>query len=231
VLRLEKAVFRQGGFTVSADWTVDAGTVTAVIGPSGAGKSTLLNGIAGFVPQDAGQVAWGGAAFGAAAPNKRPVSMLFQDNNLFPHLTVMQNVALALGARLRPSVAVQSAVEEMLGRVSLAGLSDRKPAALSGGQQSRVALARALLQDRPVLLLDEPFGALGPALKDEMLDLTVELAGQRAVVMITHDPADASRVADAVIGVVGGVAAAPVETGAFMADPPDALRAYFGQPK
>ena len=231
MLQLEKAVFQNGAFALSADWSLRPGSVTAVIGPSGAGKSTLLNGIAGFVPQASGRISAGDVDFTDARPDKRPVSMLFQDNNLFPHLTVMQNVALALGTSLRPAQPLQDAVTAMLHRVGLAGLSGRKPAELSGGQQSRVALARALLQKRSVLLLDEPFGALGPALKDEMLDLTVEQAGSRAVLMITHDPADAARVADSVIAVDSGVAAAPVETDAFMADPPAALRAYFGPPK
>lgn len=230
MLTLEKAVFVNGAFSLSANWSVPPGSVTAVIGPSGAGKSTLLNGIAGFVPQTAGRIMSGDVDFSEERPDKRPVSMLFQDNNLFPHLTVMQNVALALGRSLSPAQPKQDAVTAMLHRVGLAGLSARRPAELSGGQQSRVALARAFLQKKSVLLLDEPFGALGPALKNEMLDLTVEWAGARAILMITHDPADAVRVADYVVAVDGGVAATPVETAAFMVDPPEALRAYFGLP-
>ena len=174
MLTLETATFQQGGFALSADWAIAPCSVTAVIGPSGAGKSTLLGGIAGFVPQSGGRLMWDGTDLTGLSPDKRPVSMLFQDNNLFPHLTVLQNVALALGRKLRPNADVRQQVQAMLERVGLQGLADRKPAGLSGGQQSRVALARALLQDRPVLLLDEPFGALGPALKNEMLDLMVE---------------------------------------------------------
>jgi thiamine transport system ATP-binding protein len=140
--------------------------------------------------------------------------MLFQDNNLFPHLTVLQNVALALGSRLNPTRDIQNQVQDMLARVGLEDLATRKPAALSGGQQSRAALARALLQDRVIMLMDEPFSALGPGMKAEMLDLSVELAqaAGRTVVMVTHDPADAARVADAVIGVVAGKAWEPIET-------------------
>ncbi|SLN34647.1 thiamine ABC transporter ATP-binding protein [Pseudooctadecabacter jejudonensis] len=227
MLTFEGAVFQQGSFIVSADFAVSEGGVTAVIGPSGAGKSTLLHGVAGFVPQVAGRTRVQGRDVTRAAPQHRPVSMLFQDNNLFPHLTVMQNVALALGPRLRPARDVRDRVEEMLDHVGLSGLSDRKPAGLSGGQQSRVALARALLQDRPVVLMDEPFSALGPALKDEMLDLSVSLAQGRTVVMITHDPADAGRIADAVIGVVPGRALPPVPTQTFLTDPPDEMRDYF----
>ena len=229
MLTFEKAEFSQDAFLLNADVTIAAGKVTAVIGPSGAGKSTLLHGVAGFVPQTGGRLLWDGAVIQDQSPDKRPVSMLFQDNNLFPHLTVLQNVALALSPQLRPSPEVVEKVEEMLTRVGLSGLSGRKPSGLSGGQQSRVALARALLQDRPVMLMDEPFSALGPALKDEMLDLSVALAAGRTVVMVTHDPNDAVRIADEVVGVADGKAWMPMETSAFMAQPPEPMRDYFNR--
>jgi len=230
MLWCDKAVFRQGGYTLLADVQIEAGKVTAVIGPSGAGKSTLLGGIAGFVPQTGGRLLWDGVPIDGVAPDKRPVSMLFQDNNLFPHLSVVQNVALALGPKLRPSSEVREQVEVMLGRVGLGGMADRKPAALSGGQQSRAALARALLQDRPLMLMDEPFSALGPGLKAEMLDLSVALAlgAGRTVVMVTHDPSDAARVADAIVGVEAGTAWAPIDAPTFLSDPPDAFKDYLG---
>ncbi len=228
MLTFEGVVYSQGAFSLAADLSVAAGKVTAVIGPSGAGKSTLLHGVAGFVPQTAGRLLWDGAAIGAKTPDRRPVSMLFQDNNLFPHLTVLQNVGLALTTGLRPSKDVTERVEDMLAQVGLSGLSTRKPAGLSGGQQSRVALVRALLQDRPVMLMDEPFSALGPALKDEMLDLSVSLAAGRTVIMVTHDPNDAVRIADEVVGVVDGKAWVPLETSAFMAQPPEPMKNYFG---
>lgn len=230
MLQLENVIFWQGGFPLSADLAIEAGKVTAVIGPSGAGKSTLLGGIAGFHAQRQGRVIWKGQDITGLAPDKRPVSILFQDNNLFPHLTVMQNVALALGPRLRPMAQVRARVDAMLSRVGLDGLSGRKPAALSGGQQSRAALARALLQDREIMLMDEPFSALGPGLKAEMLDLSVELAqaAGRTVVMVTHDPADAARVADDIIGVAAGVAWPPVATAHFLAAPPEPFVDYLG---
>ncbi len=227
MLTFEGARFAQGDFSVSADLTIAQGHVTAVIGPSGAGKSTLLHGIAGFVPQTAGRLLWDNIEINSLIPEKRPVSMLFQDNNLFPHLTVLQNVALALTTKLRPSKEVALKVEDMLEQVGLPGLGARKPRNLSGGQQSRVALARALLQDRPVLLMDEPFGALGPALKREMLSLSVSLAAQRTVIMVTHDPSDAVEIADTVAGVADGKAWEPMKTSAFMSAPPEPLRAYF----
>lgn len=230
MLWCDKAMFWQGDYPLSADLQIEVGKVTAVIGPSGAGKSTLLGGIAGFFAQRHGRLLWKDTDITALPPEKRPVSMLFQDNNLFPHLSVMQNVALALSPRLRPAADVRARVDDMLVRVGLTGLSDRKPAALSGGQQSRAALARALLQDRAIMLMDEPFSALGPGLKAEMLDLSVELAqaAGRTVVMVTHDPADAAQVADAIIGVVPSVAWPPIETQRFLNDPPDVFKDYLG---
>ena len=103
MLTCDEAVFQQGAFRIHAGFSVSPGRTTAVIGPSGAGKSTLLHGIAGFVPQVQGALTWEGADLTTLAPERRPVAMLFQDNNLFPHLTVVQNVALALAPRLRPS--------------------------------------------------------------------------------------------------------------------------------
>ncbi|MCL4128379.1 UNVERIFIED_CONTAM: hypothetical protein GTU68_029818 [Idotea baltica] len=209
---------------------IEAGKVTAVIGPSGAGKSTLLGGIAGFYRQQHGRLLWKDSDITNLPPHQRPVSMLFQDNNLFPHLTVLQNVALALSSRSRVAPDVRAQVEDMLTRVGLGGLGERKPAALSGGQQSRAALARALLQDREIMLMDEPFSALGPALKTEMLDLSVGLSQDagRTVVMVTHDPADAARVADAIIGVAPNIAWPPIETTKFLRDPPEVFKSYLG---
>lgn len=230
MLWFDAAQFLQGDFPLSADLMIEAGKVTAVIGTSGAGKSTLLGGIAGFHRQQHGRLLWKDAEITTLPPEKRPVSMLFQDNNLFPHLTVMQNVALALTPRLRPSGEVQTRVEDMLGHVGLDGLAERKPAALSGGQQSRAALARGLLQDREIMLMDEPFSALGPAMKAEMLDLSVALAraAGRTVVMVTHDPQDAARIADSIIGVTPGVVWPPVETGHFLREPPEPFKDYLG---
>ena len=230
MLWCKDAIFVQGGYTLSANLKVKANKVTAVIGPSGAGKSTLLGGIAGFVAQQSGTLSWNDTNVSTLPPHKRPISMLFQDNNLFPHLTIMQNVALALGTRLNPTPDVQNRIEDILTRVGLKDLATRKPAALSGGQQSRAALARALLQDREIMLMDEPFSALGPGMKAEMLDLSVELAkaARRTILMVTHDPADAARVADEIIGIVSGNAWVPIETAQFLNDPPKPFVDYLG---
>ncbi len=230
MLRLEATVTRLGAFRLATDLAVPPGAVCAVIGPSGSGKSTLLNLVAGFLRPDTGRVTWEGRDLTALPPAERPVSVIFQDQNLFPHLSVAQNVGLGLRPSLALSPDDRARVEAALGRVGLAGFGPRRPGDLSGGQQSRVALARMLLRARPVVLLDEPFSALGPALRVEMLDLVAELAGEigATVLMVTHDPADARRIASHVILVDEGRAAPPVPTAALFADPPEALSRYLG---
>lgn len=230
MLTLEGLVLEQGGFRLEADLTVKAGGITAVMGPSGAGKSTLLSAIAGFLAPASGRILWQGQDITGLDPAARPVTMLFQDQNLFPHLTVAQNVGLGLSPALRLTAADRARVEEALGHTGLQGLGARKPAQLSGGQQSRVALARALLRARPLLLLDEPFAALGPALKAEMLDLVAEIAGETGatVLMVSHDPEDARRIAGQTVVVADGVAHAPLPTAGLLADPPETLRRYLG---
>lgn len=230
MLICDKLKLQQGDFALHADLQFCTGGVTALIGPSGAGKSTLLAALAGFLTPVSGRILWEDRDLRTVAPGQRPMSILFQDNNLFPHLTVGQNVGLALCPNLRMSADQKQTVKEALGRVGLDGFAERKPAALSGGQQSRAALARILLVDRHIVLLDEPFAALGPGLKDEMLDLVQDLLLQeaRTLIMVTHDPADAKRIAREVVLVADGVAMPPVETDVLFSNPPAALSTYLG---
>ncbi len=230
MLTLEAVTVVQDAFRLTADLRVPPG-LTAVIGPSGGGKSTLLGTIAGFVAPVAGRVLWDGTDLTARAPGDRPVTMLFQDNNLFAHLTIAQNVGLALAPRLRLSAGDAARVAATLDLVGLQGLGARKPGGLSGGQQSRAALARALLSDRPVVLLDEAFAALGPALRDQMLTLVRDrlVATGRTVLMVTHDPQDARDYAERVIVVTDGQASSPQDTARLFAHPPSALRDYLGR--
>jgi thiamine transport system ATP-binding protein len=230
MLRLEEAMIAQGDFRMAADFTLDAGRKYAVIGPSGAGKSTLLAALCGFVPLAAGRMFWEGRDITGTPPGERPMTMLFQDNNLFPHLSVLQNVGLGLRPDLRLSAMERDRVTQALARVDLGAFAQAKPGTLSGGQQSRVALARVLVQARPLVLLDEPFAALGPSLRNEMLDLVQDTVAQTgaALVMVTHAPQDVRRIADEVIFVEGGRAHAPRPAVALMDDPPPELRAYLG---
>ncbi|MBB97020.1 MAG: thiamine ABC transporter ATP-binding protein [Rhodobacteraceae bacterium] len=229
MLHLDHLVCGARPFRLEADLTVAKGRIAAVIGPSGAGKSTLLNTIAGFQPPTSGHILWQGDDLGPLAPGKRPVAMLFQDGNLFPHLDVQTNVALGIDPRGRLDADGRARVAEALARVGLDGLGGRKPGTLSGGQQSRAALARILVQHRPLILLDEPFAALGPALKADMLDLVADLARAQAatLLMITHDPEDARRIADDTIVVGNGRADPPRPTADILDNPPLVLQDYL----
>ncbi|TGD43155.1 ATP-binding cassette domain-containing protein [Pseudotabrizicola sediminis] len=230
MLQFDRVMLVVDGFRLQADWSVPAGARVAVIGPSGAGKSTLLSAVAGFLAPHSGRVLWQGTDLGPLDPGARPVTILFQDQNLFPHLTLTQNLGLGLRPDLRLSVDQTAQVAQVLDRVGLSGMGTRKPAQLSGGQIGRASLARALLRARPVLLLDEPFAALGPALKAEMLALVAEVAAETGalVMMVTHDPKDALAFAELTVLVADGVAQAPRDTAALFADPPEALRDYLG---
>jgi thiamine transport system ATP-binding protein len=231
VLQLDHLTLTQGSFCLTADWSAPAGAHIAVMGASGAGKSTLLSSIAGFLAPTAGRILWEGDDLAPIAAGQRPVTILFQDQNLFPHLTIAQNLGLGLRPDLRLTSADWARIEDALARVGLEGFGPRRPAQLSGGQASRAALARALLRARPILLLDEPFAALGPALRSEMLALVREVAGEtRAMVlMVTHDPQDAVALGGLTAFVESGVVHPPVGTADLLANPPPELDAYLGR--
>ena len=230
MLQLDHVTLVQGTFRLTADWSAKPGGRIAVMGPSGAGKSTLLSAIAGFLVPNSGRIRWQGEDLTDVPPGERPVTILFQDQNLFPHLTVAQNLGLGLRADLRLTPQDRTRVDEALARVGLQGMGPRRPAQLSGGQASRAALARALLRARPILLLDEPFAALGPALRAEMLKLVRDVADETSalVLMVTHDPQDALALGGDLAFVSGGQVQSPVETRALLAHPPPDVQAYLG---
>ncbi len=229
-IKLDALHIRQGDFHLSADLVINEG-ITAIIGPSGEGKSTLLLTLAGFVEASSGEILFGDKDCTNELPSNRPVTMLFQENNLFPHLNVFANTALGLRADLKLSPVEKEAVLQALAKTGLAGMGERMPDSLSGGQRQRVAIARALLRNQPVLLLDEPFAALGPALRHEMLDLIVKISKQEnaTVLMVTHNPDDALRIADKTIVVAGGRATAPIETRELFTNPSAELSEYLGK--
>lgn len=231
MLHLDRLTFAQPGFRLTADWSAEPGSLIAIMGPSGAGKSTLLSMIAGFLPPTSGRVLWQGADLAPVPPGQRPMTILFQDQNLFPHLTLAENIGLGLRPDLRLSDADRARVGQVLARVGLAGMEERRPARLSGGQASRAALARALLRARPILMLDEPFAALGPALRAEMLALVREVAQETGalVLMVTHDPEDARALGGSLAFVAAGVVHPPAKTGMLLADPPPELLDYLGR--
>ena len=188
---------KESYLTISTNISLEPDKIYAVVGPSGAGKSTFLNLISGFASISSGTITWNGEEISNLPPAKRSVSILFQDNNLFPHLSVWRNLALAVTHWPKISRDNEEKLKAVMSEVGILGLENRKPSQLSGGQQSRVALARVLLQKNKILLLDEPFSALGPSLKDQMLELIKKIAKNKKllVLMVTHEPADAKKVA------------------------------------
>ncbi len=189
-------------FTLS----VERGERIAVLGPSGAGKSTLLNLIAGFLPPASGSLLIDGEKHNATPPAQRPVSMLFQENNLFNHLTVRQNIGLGIHPSLKLNREQHAQVTAIAGQMGMDTLLDRLPGELSGGQRQRAALARCLIRQQTVLLLDEPFSALDPALRQEMLTLVADVCQrqQLTLLMVSHSVEDAARIAPRSIVVAEG---------------------------
>jgi putative spermidine/putrescine transport system ATP-binding protein len=180
--------------------SIEPGEFFAMLGPSGSGKTTCLRLIAGFDLPDAGQVLLEGRDVSSVPPYERNVNTVFQDYALFPHMTVLENVAY--GPRMRKvSFAGRSArAREMLDLVKLRGFEDRRPAQLSGGQKQRVALARALINQPKVLLLDEPLGALDLKLREEMQIELRNLQRRLAItfIYVTHDQGEALSMSDRV---------------------------------
>ncbi|MGN7970545.1 ABC transporter ATP-binding protein [Microbacterium sp. 22296] len=186
--------------------TVAAGTCTAVLGPSGSGKSTLLRVIAGLETPDRGSVSIGGRDVAAIAAERRGVGMVFQRSLLFPHLSVLDNVAFSDRVSGMPKTRARDRAERYLDTVRLAGYGSRRVGELSGGQEQRVAIARALAAEPAVLLLDEPFSALDPALRADMHDLleSVRADVSPTILLVTHDRDEAARVADRIALVENG---------------------------
>ncbi|MEL6766742.1 MAG: ABC transporter ATP-binding protein [Pseudomonadota bacterium] len=173
--------------------TLEAGRWTCLLGPSGVGKSTLLRLIAGL---EAGGRLDGSIHASDGAPLAGRIAYMAQTDLLVPWLDILGNVTL--GARLRGEAVDRARAEALVARVGLSGRAGAKPGALSGGQRQRVALARTLMEDRPVALLDEPFSALDARTRAEMQELAWELLAGRTVLMVTHEPAEAARLGQAV---------------------------------
>jgi putative thiamine transport system ATP-binding protein len=184
--------------------TVQPGECLTLMGPSGCGKSSLLAFMAGTlnpVFEAQGRVTVGDTDLGPLPPEARRVGILFQDDLLFPHLSVAGNLAFALPAAVRPMAQRRARIEQALADAALAGFGDRDPATLSGGQRARVALLRTLLAEPRALLLDEPFSKLDAQLRDEVRRFVFEHARDSALptVLVTHDEADAAAAGGALI--------------------------------
>lgn len=196
MLEIRSLEFGYAGASAPAmhfDLNIEPGEVVSLIGPSGSGKSTLLGLVSGFLAPDSGQILLDGIAIEKLAVRSRPVSIVFQQHNLFPHLDLFTNVALGLDPSLRLTRQQVSEVTAALERLGLEQLQQRKPGELSGGQRQRVALARVLVRKRKILLLDEAFAALGPALREELIVLVKKLVRENKMValLVSHQPRDA----------------------------------------
>jgi spermidine/putrescine ABC transporter ATP-binding subunit len=182
----------------AVDLVVEPGEFITLLGPSGSGKTTIMLMIAGFVEPTAGQILVGGTNIAGVPPERRNVGMVFQNYALFPHMTVFDNIAFPLKMRRWPKEHVAAAVRDALGIVRLGEFGERYPRQLSGGQQQRVALARALVYRPPVLLMDEPLGALDKKLREELQLEIKHIQSQLGltVIYVTHDQSEALTMSD-----------------------------------
>jgi len=183
---------------VSLDLDVRPGEFFAMLGPSGSGKTTVLRLIAGFERADFGQIFLGDQDVTTQPPYERPVNTVFQDYALFPHMSIAQNVGYGLRTRKIPKAVIATKVAEALERVQLPGVGERMPHQLSGGQRQRIALARALILEPRVLLLDEPLGALDKQLRDEMQFELKRIQREVGItfIFVTHDQEEALTLSD-----------------------------------
>lgn len=210
---------------VRLEATVAAGQVLTVMGPSGSGKSTALAAIIGTLSPPfrlSGRILLGGRDVTALPTRDRRIGLLFQDDLLFPHLSVGGNLAFALPARHKGRALRRARVEEALATAGLDGFADRDPATLSGGQRARVALLRTLLAEPAALLLDEPFSRLDAALREQMRAHVFDRARRLGlpVILVTHDAEDARVAGGPVISPLGAPLPpyAPDPAAARMAD-------------
>ncbi len=191
---------RYGGFNAvdALSFSVERGSFFSILGPSGCGKTTLLRMIAGFLSPDAGDIHIGGKSMRGVPPNRRPVNMVFQHLALFPMMSVGENVGYGLARRGVARDEIKRRVGEMLERVSLPGAQDKRVEQLSGGQKQRVAIARSLVLEPTLLLLDEPLGALDLKLREHMkIELKqLQAAFGTTFVYITHDQSEALVLSD-----------------------------------
>ena len=186
------------------DVAVPAGEVVTIMGPSGCGKSSLLAFICGTLPpvfEAAGETRLDGAALGGLPPEQRRVGILFQDDLLFPHMSVGENLSFGLPPGVSDRAARRAQVDAALVEADLAGMADRDPDTLSGGQRGRVAVMRTLLSRPRALLLDEPFSKLDVDLRDRFRTFVFAHARENRIptLLVTHDPTDAEAAAGPVV--------------------------------
>ncbi|MCZ8511868.1 ABC transporter ATP-binding protein [Paenibacillus filicis] len=193
--------YKTGDGVTDISLEVRKGELVTLLGPSGCGKTTVLRSIGGFLEPDSGDILIEGRSVLKAPPEKRPTSMVFQGYNLWPHMSVYENLAFGLKIRKKKKAEIDQAVAEVLQLVRLSGAERKFPSELSGGQQQRIAVARSLLLKPAVMLLDEPFSALDAKLRHEMREELREIQANTGLTMVfvTHDQEEALSISDRIV--------------------------------
>ncbi|AKK20344.1 thiamine ABC transporter ATP-binding protein ThiQ [Candidatus Liberibacter africanus] len=206
MIEVNQLIYSYDNMKMHFDFKADQNERILILGPSGAGKSTMLSLIAGFLYATQGNLYLNKQNHTFSPPAKRPLSILFQENNLFSHLTVWQNIALGITPNLRLDNYQHAQVKQIIEKFFLEDCCNRFPSQISGGQRQRAALARCFIRQRPILLLDEPFSSLDPALRNEILGLLKKICDERqlTLLMVSHNLEDAVQIATRFIVVAEG---------------------------
>ncbi|WP_293268517.1 ATP-binding cassette domain-containing protein [Neptunomonas sp.] len=193
MLKIQNLLLELDGWPLRYTMQIETGEIVAIQGVSGVGKTTLLNLIGGYQTPDGGSIEWNQQPLTSLAVEERPVSILFQDHNLFEHISVIDNLCLGFEGQA-PLAAIKSASSHL----DVAQHLDKKPATLSGGQRQRIALIRTLLRPEPIVLLDEPFAELDPLTREKAALWCKEQAkaNKKTVLLVTHQDEDVDRMAD-----------------------------------
>ena len=193
MIKLENISIKLDNFRTKFTVEINKGEWVGIIGQSGAGKSTFLNLIAGFAQPEVGSLLINNTEMRNLSASKRSISSLFQDNNLFPHLSVYQNIAIAIKPNLKLHENEKGEIFEIIEYLNLSSKMHSSIGTLSGGERQRVALGRVMSSDKKILLLDEPFSQLDPNLRIEMLELIKKIREKKkiTIIMAIHTPAEA----------------------------------------
>lgn len=194
-------VYENGDGVRNIDLDIYEGEILTLLGPSGCGKSTILRALGGFNKATDGKIIIGGNDITGLPPEKRPTSMVFQGYNLWPHMTVYENLAFGIKLRKVSTSEIESSIDEVLKLLKMEGYENKYPSQLSGGQQQRIAIGRSILLKPAVLLLDEPFSALDAKIRHQMREELKRIQSELniSVVFVTHDQEEAISISHRIV--------------------------------